>query len=82
MLVSFMCVIKHDYCSHVMGMEVQGRRRRGRPESRWVDRVKDDIGEKGRSGEAGLGGRNVRPIYIIMEAYIVIHRDHIKLGLR
>ena len=27
-------------------MEVQGRRKRGRPKRRWLDRVRDDIIEK------------------------------------
>ena len=34
-----------------MGIEVQGSRRRGRPKKRWVDCVKDDLNEKGLSGE-------------------------------
>ena len=31
-------------------MEVQGRRKRGRPNRRRLDRVRDDIKEKGLSG--------------------------------
>ena len=34
----------------VMGIEVQGSRR-GRPKKRWADCVKDDLREKGLSGE-------------------------------
>ena len=34
-----------------MGIEVQGSRRRGRPKKRWADCVKDDVREKGLSGE-------------------------------
>ena len=34
-----------------MGIEVQGSGRRGRPKKRWADCVKDDLGEKGLSGE-------------------------------
>ena len=30
-----------------MVMKVQGRRKRGRPKRRWMDKVKDDIKEKG-----------------------------------
>ena len=30
-----------------MEMNVQGRRKRGRPKIRWLDKVKDDIKEKG-----------------------------------
>ena len=32
-------------------MEVQGRRNRGKPKRRWLDSVRDDIREKGVSGE-------------------------------
>ena len=32
-------------------MEVQGRRKRGMPKRRQLDRVRDDIKEKGLSGE-------------------------------
>ena len=28
-------------------MKVQGRRKRGRPKSRWLDKLQDDIKEKG-----------------------------------
>ena len=34
-----------------MEMKVQGRRKIGRPKRRWLDRVRDDIKEKGLSGE-------------------------------
>ena len=34
-----------------MGIEVQGSRRRGRLKKRWADCVKDDLREKGLSGE-------------------------------
>ena len=33
------------------GMKVQGRRKRGRPKRRWLDKVKDDIKEKGLSAD-------------------------------
>ena len=48
------------------GIEVQGSRR-GRPKKRWADRVKDDLREKGLSGE-------------VYEATIVPHRPHIEVG--
>ena len=32
-------------------MRVQGRRKRGRPKRRWLDKVKDDIIEKGLSAD-------------------------------
>ena len=34
----------------VMVMKVQGRRKRGTPKRRWLDKVKDAIKEKGLSG--------------------------------
>ena len=35
----------------VLVMKVQGRRKRGRPKRRWLDKVKDDIKEKGLSAD-------------------------------
>ena len=32
-------------------MKVQGRRKRGRPKRRWLDKVRDDMKEKGLSAE-------------------------------
>ena len=32
-------------------MKVQGRRKRGRPKRRWLDKVKDDIIENGLSAD-------------------------------
>ena len=32
-------------------MKVQGRMKRGRPKRRWLDKVKDDIKEKGLSAD-------------------------------
>ena len=34
-----------------MVMKVQGRRKRGRPKRRWLNKVKDDINEKGLSAD-------------------------------
>ena len=34
-----------------MEMKVHGRRKRGRPKRRWLDKVKDDIKEKGLSAD-------------------------------
>ena len=57
-----------------MGIEVQGRRKRGRPKRRWLDGVRGDIREKGLSGEEVYDHAT--------KAYIVIHRTLIKVGLR
>ena len=35
----------------VMGVEVPGRRRRGRPKRRWLDNTKNDLSEREFSGE-------------------------------
>ena len=32
-------------------IKIKGRRKRGRPKRRWLDRVRDDIQENGLSGE-------------------------------
>ena len=44
------------YSTHYVGwramvMKVQGRRKRGIPKRRWLDKVKDDIKEKGLSAD-------------------------------
>ena len=54
-------------------MEVQGIRRRGRPKTRWLDSVRDDIRDNGLSGEE---------VYLHTVGYIDTHRRHIKVGLR
>ena len=35
----------------VMGMEVPGKRRRGRPKRRWLDSIRNDLSERGLSEE-------------------------------
>ena len=35
----------------VMGMEVPGKRMRGRPKRRWLDSIRNDLSERGLSGE-------------------------------
>ena len=42
---------EHYIGRRVLEMKVQGRRKRGRPNRRWLDKVKDDMKEKGLSGE-------------------------------
>ena len=34
-----------------MKVGLQGRRKRGRPKRRWLDKIKDDIKEKGLSAD-------------------------------
>ena len=42
--------IEENYAGRrAMVMKVQGRRKRGKPKRRWLDKVKDDIKEKGLS---------------------------------
>ena len=42
---------EHNVGRRAMVMKVQGRRRRGIPKRRWLDKVKDDIKEKGLSAD-------------------------------
>ena len=42
---------EHYVGRRAMVMKVQGRRKRGRPKRRWLDKVKDDIKEKGLSAD-------------------------------
>ena len=35
----------------VMGMEVPGKRRRGRPKREWLDSIRNDLSERELSGE-------------------------------
>ena len=41
----------HYVGRRAMVMEVQGRRKRGSPKRRWLDKVKEDIKEKGLSAD-------------------------------
>ena len=55
-------------------MKVQGRRKRGRPKRRWLDKVMDDIKEKGlyaddvydRATWRRMSGSNISYFYITM----------------
>ena len=43
----------------VLGMEVPGKRRRGRPKRRWMDNIRNDLSERGcrrRTRKTGLDG--------------------------
>ena len=42
---------EHYVGRRAMVMKVQGRRKRGRPKRRWLDKVKDDIKDEGPCGE-------------------------------
>ena len=42
---------EHYIGRRAMVMKVQGRRKRGRPKRRWLDKVRDDIKEKGLSAD-------------------------------
>ena len=58
-------------------IEVQGIRNRGIPNISCLEKVKDD-NEKGLSADVVYD--RVRPCY--MEAYVIVHRPHIKVGIR
>ena len=62
---------EHYVERRALKLKVQGRRRRGRPKRRQLDKVKDDIKEKGMSADE---------VYI--EGYVIVHRPHIKVGIR
>ena len=57
-------------------MEVQRRRKRGRPKRRWLDKVKDDIKEQRLSVDDVYD----RATWRRMSWYS--HRPHIKMGIR
>ena len=44
---------RQEHCvgRRAMEMKVQGRRKRGRPKTRWLDSAMDDVKGKGLSGE-------------------------------
>ena len=42
-------------CKRLMVMEVQGKRRRGRPKRRWLDNIRNDLSERELSGEVAQG---------------------------
>ena len=42
---------EHYVGRRAMEMKVQGRTKRGRPKRRWLDKVRDDIKEKGLSAD-------------------------------
>ena len=46
---------EHYVGRRAMEMKVQGRRKRGRPKRRWLDRLRDDIKEKGLAEEEVYG---------------------------
>ena len=57
-------------------MKVQGRRKRGRPKRRWLDKLKDDIKEKGPSADEVYDRATWSP----MEAYVIVHGPPHKSG--
>ena len=59
-------------------MKVQGRRKRGRPKRRLLDRVNDDIKEKGLSADEVYD----RARWTLMEEYVIAHRPQLKVGIR
>ena len=57
-------------------MKVQGRRKRGRPKRRWLEKVKDDIKEKGLSAD-DVSDRTTRRR---ISAYIDPHKSGNKMN--
>ena len=51
---------EHYVGRRAMVMKVQGRRKRGRPTRKWLDKVKDDIKEKGLSAHDVYDGSTRR----------------------
>ena len=68
-------VTLHHVGMMAMVMNVQGRRKRGRPTRRWLDKVNDDIKEKGLSANDEYDRATWRRMYIV-------HRSHIKVRIR
>ena len=58
------------------GNESTGRRKRGRSKRRWLDKVKDDIKEKGMSADDVYDRATWKRIQVI------VHRPHIKVVIR
>ena len=56
-------------------MNVQRRRKRGRPKRRWFDRVREAIKEKGLSAEVAYDRATWRH-------NVIAHRPHINVGIR
>ena len=67
---------KEDYVVRkAMETKVQGRRKRGRSKRRWFNTVRGNIKEKGLSMEEV----NDRATW---RHNVIIHRPHIKVGIR
>ena len=62
---------EHYVGRRAMVMKVQGRRKRGRPMRRWLDKVKDDINEKGLSADEVYD----RATWRRMSSYIAPHKS-------
>ena len=66
---------EHYVGRRAMEMKVEGRSKRGRPKRRWLDKVKDDIKDKGLSVEEVYDSATLWR----MSSYI---EPNIKLGIR
>ena len=64
---------EHYIGRRLVEMKLRGRRKRGRPKRRWLDRVRDDIKEKGLSAEEVYDRATLR---------CIVHRPHIKVGIK
>ena len=52
--------------------------KRGRPKRRWLNKVKDDIKEKGLPADDVYD----RVLHGGVGPYVIVHRPHIKVGIR
>ena len=68
---------EHYVGKRAMVMKVQVRRKRGNPKRRWLDKVKGDIKGKGLSADDVYDRATWR-----RRSYVIVHRPHIKVGIR
>ena len=82
---------EHYVGRRAMVMKVQGRRKRGRPKRRWLDKVKDAIKEKGLSADDVYDGKSPirrrrrgcdERIGLVFAGVSIVRCPHIKCVLR
>ena len=58
-----------------MGMEVPGKRRRGRPKRRWLDSIRNDLSERGLSEEDAQDRPRWRRLTRHIDPHIKVGKD-------